>query len=176
MNYKIYDKSKVDVKLLQECRELQLRNIASQSGISRVEALDEAEKILIVREAEKIVGYTAFTPEAQKIFGSFEASDCHRLYKLIKNGTYIDQIILDPEFRRHGAGRAMLAMIYHKFGRSIYLHVSVTNLPAISFYNSLQFFPVGVYEQEELKGDKYVSFLMENMKHQVNVLNKYCPD
>lgn len=120
MNYKIYDKSKMDGKMLQECRDLQLRNIASQSGISRVEALDEAEKILIARESERVVGYTAFTPEAQKLFESFDASDCYRLYKPIKSGTYIDQIVLDPEFRRHGIGRSMLAMIYHKFGRSIY--------------------------------------------------------
>lgn len=163
MNYKIYDKPRMDAKLLQECRDLQLRNIASQSGISRVEAIDEAKMILIVREGEKIAGYTAFTPEAKMVFESFNASDCHRLYKSLKNGTYIDQIVLDPEFRRLGMGRSMLAMIHHKFGKSIYLHVSVNNRPAISFYNSLQFFPVGVYEQEEINGDKYVSFLMENM-------------
>lgn len=176
MNYKIYDKYEIDVKSFQECRELQLRNIASKSGISRVEALDEAERVLIVREGEKIVGYAAFTTETETMFDLFRASNCHRLYKPIVEGIYIDQIVLDPDFRRQGVGRSMLSMLYHKFGRSIYLHVCVTNRPAMSFYNTMQFFPVGVYEREEMKGDRYVSFLMENEKQYSNILSSFYPD
>ena len=62
--------------------------------------------------------------------------------------SYVDNIAVFPEFRGHGVGRTLMAVLIEKArengGVFITLEVRASNLPAIAMYRSLGFTEAGV--------------------------------
>lgn len=127
----------------QQAKQYSLKHLSTidGEGIIDHEAFDLSQKVYLATLNDQIIGFLLIAEE-----GLLEKLAKDNLFEPQPlKGLLIQQLFVDPDFRKRGVAQALLAAA-EQLGEALYLYVSDKNQLAKNFYAQRGFVPIGVYE------------------------------
>lgn len=127
----------------QQAKQYGLKHLstADGEGIIDHEAFDLSKKVYLASLDGQIIGFLLIAED-----GLLEKLATNNLFEPQPlKGLLIQQLFVDPNFRRQGVAQALLASV-EQLGETLYLYVSDRNTSAKKFYAHRGFHTIGVYQ------------------------------